>query len=379
MHVLFLPKWYPHSGDPQLGDPIRKQALALSRHTATSVLFVHAIAYDAVTGVIVRRDDGPLEVFSTYRGSSSACAPIRKAVNFFRWWSAANRGWRTVLREAGTPDLLHVHVLVRPALFARRSGVPYVITEHSSEYITGAYARANRLKKALHRWLFGRARAVVVVSEHLGRALVDHGLCRTFRVVPNVVPGLDLSLPPAGSPLRFLVVADLVDAVKNISGVLRALEKARSSDPGIHLGIIGDGPDRAMLEKMAATPGLAGAVTFHGRITQAEVMEHMARTGAVIVNSHVETFSVVTGEALALGRPVIATRCGGPEAFISPGNGILIDRDDDAALATAMLRIASGGSPADPATIRTTLADRYTPDAVASALMATYASVVHGK
>jgi hypothetical protein len=46
------------------------------------------------------------------------------------------------------------------------------------------------------------------------------------------------------------------------------------------------------------------------------VLDRMAVCGTVIINSNVETFSKVTGEALALGKPVIATRCGGPEAFI---------------------------------------------------------------
>jgi glycosyltransferase involved in cell wall biosynthesis len=53
----------------------------------------------------------------------------------------------------------------------------------------------------------------------------------------------------------------------------------------------------------------------------------------------VETFSVVTLEAILSGRPVIATRCGGPEAFILPENGLLIDRDDDAQLANAMQQL----------------------------------------
>jgi len=385
MHVLFLPKWYPGRKDPQLGDFLRKQALAAAAHVRMSVLHVEALT-DLKTGEeeSLSTSDGAWELTVRYRASQSTLGAWRKAINFLRYWSAAKRGWQRATSERGRPDLIHAYILVRPALFARwtasRNKIPYIISEQSSEYLDGTYAGKSGLFKWISRMLFRRAAAITAVSKWLGDELVRHGLCNQFDVVPNVVPGLDHTLPPPGAPGQFLVVADLVDRTKNVSGVLRALREARRTDPRIAVTVIGDGHDRAALEALATELGLSGSVRFLGRLPNREVLEHTGRTFASIVNSNVETFSVVTGEALAQGKPVIATRCGGPVAFITPENGKLIEPRDDAALAHAMIDLTKEAARYDPATIRRSVSDRFSPDAVGQAFFTIYQRVIdHGR
>ncbi|MFN3874410.1 MAG: glycosyltransferase [Flavobacteriales bacterium] len=378
MHVLLLPKWYPGRRDPQLGDFIRKQALAAGAFARLSVLHI-----EAVPGLAKGFEEalatagGAWELAVRYRASTAKPRPVRRLINLVRYWRAAQRGWRRVRRERGRPDLLHAYILMRPALFAAwiawREGIPVIISEQSSEYLDGTYAAKGPLFHALSRWLFRRAKAVTAVSSMLGDALVGHGLCRTYSVVPNVVPGLDRPLPPKGPVGHFLIVADLVDRTKNVSGALRALALARQQDEKAHLSIIGDGPDRSMLEQLATDARLTGAVRFLGRMGNSEVLDTMAGAFAVIVNSNVETFSVVTGEALASGKPVIATRCGGPQAFVTDANGILIAPRDDAALAAAMLRMMAEEARYDPTAVRASVGDRFSPGAVGRAFHAIYA------
>lgn len=381
MHVLFIPKWYPGRQDPQLGDFIRKQAIAVAARVKTSVLLV-AMLPDT-TGVPSQEEevkDGLFELRCWYKGSTLAWAPARKAINLLRYWRAAMRGWRRIARERGKPDVVHAYIMVRPALVAAWlrlwNDVPFVIGEQSSEYLTGAYASSTAFRKAIHIFLFRRAARVTAVSDHLARALADHGLCRNAVVVPNVIPGTERPLPARGPANEFLVVADLVDRVKNVSGVLRALKSARDMGHDLRLSIIGDGEDGATLRAMAKDLGLNGSVTFLGRVSQPEVLDAMARTGTVIINSNVETFSVVTGEALAMGRPVIATRCGGPQAFVNDANGALIERGDDAALTTAMLRMADATHAYDPATVRATIHNDYSSEAVGRAMLEVYEAVI---
>jgi glycosyltransferase involved in cell wall biosynthesis len=167
-----------------------------------------------------------------------------------------------------------------------------------------------------------------------------------------------------------------VDRTKNVSGVLRALKTAREAGVLATLDVIGDGPDATHLKELASSLGLTGHVIWHGRLSNAEVLDRMATTGTVIINSNVETFSVVTGEALALGKPVIATRCGGPQAFVNESNGILIEPRDDKDLAQAMSRMASGTDFLDPAAIRRTISDRFSPQAVADGFITVYQRVL---
>ena len=109
------------------------------------------------------------------------------------------------------------------------------------------------------------------------------------------------------------------------------------------------------------------------------VLDLMAVCGCVIVNSNVETFSIVTGEALALGKPVIATRCGGPEGFIHESNGLLIAPKDNAALAAAMLEIRSRHGEFHPQEQRDSLGGAFTASAVAQQYFSIYRAILgHG-
>ena len=381
MHILFIPKWYPGRGDPQLGDFLRKQAIAVGKFAKVSVLHVSPI-----TGLEEREvqeaveEDGIWELRCMYRSSGIANNSLRKLVNFPRYWRAAINGFDRIAKERGMPNLNHVHILVRPAFLAwrlkKKHGIPFVISEQSSEYLDGSFSGKSRLFKRWSRFLFARASAVTAVSKWLGDALVAHRLIDRYEVVPNVIPGLDRPLPAPGDPADFMVVADLVDRTKNVSGVINALAKAKGQIHDMRLSIIGDGPDRKMLEELVRSHGLNGSVRFLGRLPNSGVLDHLATTGNVIINSNYETFSVVTGEALAQGRPVIATRCGGPIAFVTPENGILIEKQDDEALSKAMIELARRNDRA-PEKIRASVSDRFSYEAVGATFMKIYERVLH--
>jgi glycosyltransferase involved in cell wall biosynthesis len=113
--------------------------------------------------------------------------------------------------------------------------------------------------------------------------------------------------------------------------------------------------------------GLKDAVRWHGRVPNSTVLARMAEAQAVIVNSRVETFSVVTGEALALGRPVIATRCGGPEQMVTEANGLLVPVDDGTALVAAMCAVMDEAARYPPEQVRSSIAGKGEPAAIGNA------------
>lgn len=369
-HILVIPKWWPNARDPQLGDFLRKQVQALALTTKVTVLLVEAEQH---TGTHHMEADGLQVVRGNYKASTSRLTAWRKLVNLAGYWRAAMAGWRIVVAERGKPDLVHVHILARPALIARwiklRHGIPYLLSEQSSVYLDGTYQRRGALFHLVNRWLFSGAASITAVSTWLGERLVELGLCTRYEVVPNVIPGLDRPLPLPGPIGRFMVVADLVDRTKNVSGVIRALANVVSRGADARLTIIGDGPDRATLEAMAEHEGISERITFLGQLPNTGVLDHMAHTWAVIINSNVETFSVVTGEALAQGKPVIATRCGGPQGFVTEENGLLIPVDNSSALADAMLALMADAAHYDGARIRASVHAKFSPAAVGQAFL----------
>lgn len=387
MHVLVLSKWYPGRNDPQLGDFVRKQMLAVADVLAAqggkmSVVFCTPIAeLETPDKQELSEEEGVWELRCYYRPSTASFLPLRKLINLRRYWRSSMKGISRVMTDRGKPDLTHTHILVRPALVAwwvkKMHGIPFLLSEQSSEYLDGTWDAKGAVFKALNHFLFRRAAAVTAVSAHLGEGLKQRGLCMRYDVVPNRVPGTELPLPPPGPQGQFMMVADLVDKTKNVSGVLRALKEARDQGHDLRLDVIGDGTDMDTLRDLSGSLGLNGSVRWLGRMSNAEVLRNMAATGTVVINSNVETFSVVTGEALALGKAVIATRCGGPVAFITADNGVLIDPRDDRALTAAMIARATGQRVYDPATIRRGMDERFSAKSVGTGFVDIYRRILH--
>ena len=214
MHVLVLPKWYPGRNDPQLGDFVRKQMLATGtalRSHGGRLSVVFAVPINGLEQPEVQElqeDEGAWELRCYYRPSMTAFKPLRKLINLQRYWRTTWNGIRRMSRERGKHDLTHVHILVRPALVAwwlkKTRGVPFILSEQSSEYLDGKWDAKSALFKALNHFLFRRASIVTAVSAYLGDGLIQRGLCTRYEVVPNTVPGTDLPLPspgPLGHPV----------------------------------------------------------------------------------------------------------------------------------------------------------------------------------
>jgi len=80
-------------------------------------------------------------------------------------------------------------------------------------------------------------------------------------------------------------------------------------------------------------------VNFLGLISNDHVHAEMKSADAFVLSSHYETFGVVLIEALACGKPIIATSCGGPECIVNKKNGLLITPRDIEKLVLAMKTI----------------------------------------
>ena len=103
--------------------------------------------------------------------------------------------------------------------------------------------------------------------------------------------------------------------------------------------IVGDGPERARLEALAAQGGVH--TIFYGNLPHIEAMKAMVGARLFLHPSAYETFGVVLAEAMALGVPVVTTLCGGPETFVTPETGRLVPVGDVGALLNAVQDILS--------------------------------------
>ncbi|MBK6756608.1 MAG: glycosyltransferase [Moraxellaceae bacterium] len=135
-------------------------------------------------------------------------------------------------------------------------------------------------------------------------------------------------------------------------------------------------PEQERLRQLSSQLGVSKQVVFLGARKRQEVLETVAAANAFVLSSRYETFGVVIVEALALGKPVVATRCGGPESIISNEDGILVDVDDIDALADAMLDVYTNYSNYHPEGIRQRCLERFGEEAVTTQLKMVYDGVL---
>ena len=198
------------------------------------------------------------------------------------------------------------------------------------------------------RRLYPQASAVVTVSRGMRGAVAQ-----TFGVQADRVrvlyPAYDAEIdsspapatalgPPFGSDLPVVVYVGRLSPKKGVDDLIRAVEIVSRTIP-VRLLLVGDGPQRGALERLTGDLGLTDVVTFAG--FDPHPHRFMAAADVYVVPSHTEAFGTVTVEGLRSGAAVVATDCDfGPRELIeNDRNGLLVEPQNPAALAEAMVRV----------------------------------------
>jgi glycosyltransferase involved in cell wall biosynthesis len=202
-----------------------------------------------------------------------------------------------------------------------------------------------RLLRATRTAALRRARRVVVPSAYLRAIAVAWGLDPArVDVVSNPAPELpplptrDDARAELGIDGFALGTAGRLTAQKALGDALEAVAQVE----GVELLVLGDGPERAALERQAVSLGIADRVRFLGAGARDEVLTLFRAVDAALITSAWENLPHTLLEALAVGAPVIATSVGGiPEVVADGENGLLVRPHDPEAIAAAIRRLAA--------------------------------------
>lgn len=382
LKILFLPAWYPSEDSPLSGVFIREHARAAS--LCNDVVVVHSYGSPDQTAKGLYQvgeavEDGVRTVRIRYRSPSTASSsPISRLMRLlvtFRYLSGFLKGpWR--------PDVIHAHVYsagVPAVLLGLVHRIPVVVTEHWTWFALHKLTWERRLAA---RFALNRARLVLPVSGHLREQLRQYGVRGPFRLIPNVVD-TRLFCPSNAErgiddPKRILLVANLSEQ-KGVSYLLRAMQRVTEKRTNLRLDIVGDtlpGVRREDYEEMSIRLGLETVVRFHGPKPRESVAEFMRSCDFFVQPSIWETFGVVYIEAMACGKPVIASDIPGPNEFINEDVGILVPPGDVDALAQAIDFMLDNHSAYSPDTLAAYVRDRFSYEVVAKKLDDIYREVV---
>ncbi|MGC2064316.1 MAG: glycosyltransferase [Thermodesulfovibrionales bacterium] len=303
----------------------------------------------------------------------------------WQWMRTAMILFKRYVKERGRPDIIHAHNAVAAGLVASRIKdkykIPYVLTEHSTFYLRELFS-SKTLSSVRSASINADAR--IVVSPRLGNDL-EKVLGKDvvpWEVVGNVLDELFVEKGDSGDTGRqfrdrfvFLSAGNLIE-IKGHGDLLSAFALEFRGNANVHLRIAGEGPLRNELGTLSKKLGIAGQVTFLGYLNRQEILEQMCACDAYVHSSHYETFGVTIIEALACGKPVVSTACGGPEYIVNQQNGTLAPVMDIKAIADAMGVMMVKAKGYDSKQIREHCISRFGERAIVDKLSAIYRRVL---
>lgn len=242
---------------------------------------------------------------------------------------------KTRLQHLRSFDIVHAHTSLLDGaaghLFARYAKTPFFITEHTGPFDILTRHPAKRRKTLAS---VRAADCVFAVSSALRREMIRQlGVSdERVQVLGNGVD-TDLFHPPSPGPqhrmTRALWIGHHVE-VKRVDRLLSAFAAARAVVPDLRLTLIGDGHLKDAAIARATGLGLGESVAFQGAQKRGEVAAQIRDCDYVVVASEVETFGLVALEAMASGKPVLSTACGGPQDLIlDDSSGLIVENSDD--------------------------------------------------
>jgi glycosyltransferase involved in cell wall biosynthesis len=239
-------------------------------------------------------------------------------------------------------------------LAARLLGRPVILEVNEVAGIPRA--RPQRLVgpcRRIERWVFSRADAVLAVSSFLAEGAIRQGArADAVRVVPNAVRASWLERAPAPERVRVerrlngatvLGFLGWFDAWDRLELLVQAVRDLAGRHPGLRLMLVGDGPARPELSRLAREWGLEERVILTGPVAREAVPDYIAAMDiCVLADSNVFGSPIVLFEFMGLGRTVIAPdRLPIRDVLRDGTNGCIVPPGDLAALEATISRLAA--------------------------------------
>lgn len=386
MHILILPSFYPTQENPNYGSFFYEQASHLQEAgLQVGVIHPEVRPFKALTLPLLQKNYFQISEtvergMNTFRSHGWNLSPGFLPGTMHLFVKCADKLFQRYVKRHGVPGLIHAHCTVWGGVtahhLAKKYGIPFLITEHRSEFLHSQLISKKiylpYLEKKVRETL-SEASACVAVSSTLKSALERY--TESIKVIPNFLDLKEFNPSNEEKPkdFTFFSLSNLVPK-KNIQLLIRAFEQVCKKDPSVKLKIGGDGVERKALQQMVKDRNLS-RVEFLGKLSRSQVKEAMASSHVFVLPSLVETFGIVFIEALAMGLPVIGTQCGGPEDIITEKVGRLIACDDLEALVEGMQSVKEKYSSYDANHLRSYVEENFSKEKITNCYIELYKAI----
>lgn len=392
MNIFHIPSKYPSAKEPLAGIFFRDQALALGEKSPHKIIISlwgqneYALPLNRPFLVIVNFISFFQAKPDFKKISKNVFEISRPALSWYHKFFGGNinkviesnrRNFLQAQEKFGPINVIHAHLCYPGSYIAMKLAeefkVPYIVTEHMGTFPYPFYLEKGRLPKFIREPL-AKADQLIAVSSSLKKQMENHQI-RNIKVIPNLADE-DFFVPAQIRRKSFFTFFNLgnSDPEKGTEDLVRAIAEAVKSNPKLRFRIAGPG-DYSSYKKIAEQLKIQPYIIWLGALSKNQVKKELQSCDVFILASRHESFGLVYVEAMACGKPVIATRCGGPESIVTRETGILVEVANIKQISRAMLDVANGSRKFNSQKIRKIFLNNFSKEAVTKKIIDCYKSL----
>lgn len=324
LKIFFLTSWFPTTDRPHFGIFIRDWAKAAKIYDDVVVLHLFGQDKQLKKPYSIEKETNKVltEGLNVFRVRYRKVIFPLNIFQYFVYAYAVLSAYRKIA-QVFNPNIVHAHIL-RAGLFACIIKKLYHKEFLLTECYTNVQTQELTLGEILRLKIIGKfCPLILAISKALKRAILSFKIKSRVKIVPCTVDTKKYEYYPKEKKqsYKILTLSNLIPR-KGIDVFLKAVSLINRKDFKVLIG--GEGPQKKQLFKLVKQLNIEDKVNFLGFVNENKKIELFQSCDVFVLPSHKENFGVVLIEAMACGKPVIATRCGGPEDFIIPEVGILV-------------------------------------------------------
>lgn len=384
MNLLILPSWYDTPNNQIRGIFFKEQAQSLSSYFKKNNINVKITIlalqqynikelniYKGIKKITVSNEDG----ITTIRARLFHIPKVNE-LNFRRGAYYLKKLIKYTEKKTDQKfDLIHIHSFQYCGIWYVLSGlnIPYVITEHSSSFFRNTI---NNKEKKYLPLVYDNAKDVIAVGNGLANKIQKYSQKKVKVIFNQVKDVASLNFKLIEKTENFIFFSLGYDIkVKGFDILLNAFAKFLKKETGsLIIGGLTDA-NQEILKKQIELLGIKNNVILKGRIPHNEVYKTMNEANCFVLPSRYETFGIVLAESMYVGRPVIATKTGGPDSFVTKKTGILIEPDNEEQLVNALLDMKNNYSLYKQSDIRKYALETFTADVICDKIYNIYRTI----
>lgn len=395
LNILHIPSWFPNTTNPINGIFTKEQIWALAKHYPEHNFLVNLWGQQDTRYMLWWNQ--PFKNFKKVKQYSTSLISQQLYPNLwtaqkptFTWTRKILEGnlqgivkaneqlYNFYCRQGLSPDIIHAHVAYPAGEVARRLSekhdIPYVLTEQMSPFPLTSFGKKGTTWRHIRNAIEG-ASGIISISTASSQEITNLVSCEPV-IIPNtaneqIFKPKQVTLPE--SPFRFFCLGRM-EPQKGIPDLLNAIHLLADKEK-YSFRIGGGGSLLTEYQKLAAQLKIEDHILWLGELTRSEAAKEFAHCHAFVLPSLHESMGVVYIEALAMGKPIIATRNGGAESIVNEKNGLLTDINNPEQLAKAMDQIMNNYSYYNSEEIRKDFELRFSCDTTLPKIMDVYLSV----